>query len=717
MSEQATSAPSAAHAPVPTAPIPNAPIPTAPATLVFEIGTEEIPAAPLAAATAQLKTLAEERLTALRLEHGSITTYSTPRRIVLEVKRLATESTPLVQRFRGPAASIAYDAEGRPTKAAEGFAKGKGVSVQALTRAKEGDTEYVYASVEVLARRTEKLLAELLPEFITSLSWPKAQRWGAHDERFSRPVRWLLALWGAHVIPVEFAGLTAGRTTYGHRLIAPDPIEVAAADDLATLHTKAWIVDSVEMRSAQIRAQVKTIEEKTGLRAYIPADTFREVVNLVEYPTALVGTFDEEYLKVPPEIITDAMLKHQRYFPLYQGEGQLSNQFIIVSNGSPAYNSTIIDGNERVVRPRLSDATFFYHEDLKRPLESYVDDLEQVVFHEKLGTLRAKVARIEALAAEIALLAGGSEEQIERSERAALLAKADLVTHGVVEFTSLQGIIGSYYALAEGDAPEVAQAIQEHYKPKFAADSVPGNFEGLVVAVADKIDTICGIFAIGQGPTGSSDPFALRRSAIGIINILLSGFQVSLEALIQNALTGLAAVSFDKRAIAQAIRDFFRTRLEVIARDRGFSADTVAAVLATDVLEPVDVIARCEALTAARERDTELFDDLATAYARANNLRDASLGTSIDEALFSPDEQKLSHAIDQVSQGVTDALEQGKYTTALEFLGSLRAPIDAFFDAVLIMDKDEALRLNRLRLLNRFIAAFHDVADFGKLAG
>ncbi|MDR1712648.1 MAG: glycine--tRNA ligase subunit beta, partial [Coriobacteriales bacterium] len=685
-----------------------------PATLVLEIGTEEIPAGPLAAATAQLKQLAEQAFSAARLEHGAISVSSTPRRLILDVKRVAAQSTPLVQRFKGPAVAIAYDEQGQPTKAAEGFAKGKGVPVASLTKAREGGTEYVFASVEVLARKSTDLLPELLEGLISGLTWPKAQRWGSTEERFSRPVRWLVALYGSQVVPLGFAGLSSGRISYGHRLIAPDAIEVPTADELATLHTKAWIVDSAEMRAGHIKAQIKTIEEKEGLQAYVPADTFKEVVNLVEYPTSLVGSFDEEFLQVPAEIITDAMLKHQRYFPLYQPDGSLANKFIVVSNGSPAYNSTIIDGNERVVRPRLADAAFFYREDLKRPLQSYVDDLEQVVFHEKLGSLRAKVDRIVELAGEIATLAGGDVEQIDRSRRAALLAKADLVTHAVVEFTSLQGVMGRYYAQAEGDAPEIAQAIEEHYRPRFATDAIPGNFEGCAVALADKIDTVCGLFAVGQPPTGSSDPFALRRSAIGIINILLAGYPVSLEAMISNALAGLGDISVPADTKA-AIRAFFAGRLEVIARERGYSPDVVAAVQSADVIEPVDLLARCEALSAARSKAPELFEDLATAYARANNLRDEALGRKVAPELFGAAEQSLNSAVDKVAQGVKDALEHGKYATALEYLASLRAPIDTFFTDVMVMDKDDALRENRLKLLNRFVSVFTDVADFGKL--
>ncbi|MCL1847789.1 MAG: glycine--tRNA ligase subunit beta [Coriobacteriia bacterium] len=693
------------------------PYPTRPAKLVFEIGVEEIPAAPLSAACVQLKQLAETALTGARIEHGGVFVSCTPRRLILEVNRLAPESTPLVQRFRGPASSLAFDEEGKPTKAAEGFARGKGVQVSELIRAREADTEYVFAQVELLAKKTATLLPALLAGLIADLSWPKVQRWGSTEERFIRPIRWLFALWGAGVIPVQFAGLTAGRTSYGHRLIAPGPIEVVDSEDFMSLLIKSWVEANPEMRSARIRAQIKTIEENTGLTAYVPEGTLKEVVNLVEYPTSLVGSFDEEYLAVPPEIIIDAMLKHQRYFPLYEADGQLSNSFIMVSNGSPAYNSTIIDGNERVVRPRLSDAAFFYHEDLKRPLEDAVADLEQVVFHEKLGSLRAKVDRVVKLTTTLATRAQASADQVANAKRAALLCKADLVTRAVVEFTSLQGVMGRYYALAAGESDAVAEAIEQHYRPRFAGDAVPASLEGKLVALADKLDTLCGIFAIGQAPTGSSDPFALRRAAIGIINILLSGLDVSLEDAISESLARFRALKLDTKQATEQIRAFFKTRLEVIARDKGYSADTVAAVLATDVLEPADVLARCETLSSARSKEPELFEDLATAFARANNLRDPELGTRINKSLLGAPEEALNEAITKVGEGVKDALAKGQYNHALEFLASLRAPVDTFFEDVLIMDKDMKLRENRLRLLNRFVAVFTDVADFGKLAG
>ncbi|MCL2150956.1 MAG: glycine--tRNA ligase subunit beta, partial [Coriobacteriia bacterium] len=468
------------------------------------------------------------------------------------------------------------------------------------------------------------------------------------------------------------------------------------------------------------RAQVKRFEEESGLTAYLPKATFDEVVNLVEFPTTLVASFDEEFLEVPPEIVIDTLLTHQRYFPVYDGERHLTNKFLVVSNASPAYNSDVIAGHERVVRPRLADAVFFYREDLKTPLAERVEQLGQVVFHERLGSLRDKTERLVALATDITQAvqevdADVGVEQVERALRAALLAKADLVTHAVVEFTALQGIMGDYYALAAGEPVEVANAIREHYHPRYASDELPTSFEGSVVAVADKLDTIAGLFAIGQQPTGSSDPFALRRSAIGIINILLAGFPISLVSMIDAALSHLEGVEFDFATVAAEIREFFAGRLEVIAKERGIGVDIVSAVLAANAIEPLEIMAKAEALSAAREQNPELLEDLATAYARANNLRDAALGTDIDQELLEDSEVALLKAIDKVGEGVGDSVLAKRYDRAVQYLASLRLPIDRFFEEVLVMDPDEGRRQNRLRLLNRFVAVFAQVADISKL--
>ncbi|MEG0759079.1 MAG: glycine--tRNA ligase subunit beta, partial [Raoultibacter sp.] len=515
-------------------------------TLAFEIGTEEIPAFDLSNATKQFATLVPEALDAKRIPHGTVSIYSTPRRLIALVEAVGEETEALVEEHKGPSIAIAFDAEGNPSKAASGFARGKGVDVSELERRVVDGTEYVFATKNIAARPVAELLPEVLGGLIESISWPKSCRWGTQTVLFSRPVRWLVALFGSEVIPVAFADIVAGNTTKGHRFMAPGLHTVASADDLIDIIKAAKVVPSESLREAAIREGVAAAESETGYRAELPAKTLTEVINLTEFPTVLVGSFDEEFLQVPEEIIVDAMLMHQRYFPLYDQAGKLTNKFIVVTNGDPKNSAIIIDGNERVVRPRLSDAKFFYEEDLKQPLEAYVERLDEVVFQETLGTMKAKTDRIVKLAEHLVLEAGLSKDDAADAVRAAYLSKADLVSNAVVEFTSVQGVMGSYYAKAAGETDQVAQAIADHYRPRFAGDDMPASEVGKIVAMADKLDTICGLFAVGQGPTGSSDPFALRRAAIGIINMLSTGLQVSLDRAIAASLATFETIAFDR---------------------------------------------------------------------------------------------------------------------------------------------------------------------------
>ena len=687
-------------------------------TLAFEIGTEELPAFDLHAATLKLGGLMEEALSGARISFEEVSVFTTPRRLITIVSGLPESTEESVEEFRGPSVKIAFDDEGNPTKAALGFARGKGVDASALERRDENGTEYVWAVKRTPAQATADLLPTILTGLITAIPWPKTQRWGSRHEQFSRPVRWLLALLDDEVVPVEFAGLTSGRTTRGHRFLAPGPHEVANAADLIGILRGAKVVPSEEEREASIRVQVAEIEKKTGLVAELPAKTMEEVVNLTEFPTVMVGAFDELFLAVPKEITVDAMLMHQRYFPLFNADGTLSNKFLITSNGDPAFEANIVDGNQRVVAARLYDAKFFYDEDLRRPLEDYVERLDTVVFQEQLGTVRAKTARVEKLAEHLSADAALSSQDAADAARAAHLCKADLVTGAVVEFTSVQGIMGSYYAAAAGETDQVAHAIADHYRPRFAGDELPATTVGKVVAMADKLDTICGLFAVDQGPTGSSDPFALRRAALGIIAILEDGLPVSLMGAIDRALDSYESegLSFDRAAVRAAVIEFFVTRTRVMLRDSGCESDAIDAVLAAGVAEPAEILRRVRSLEDARNNAPDTFNDLATAYARANNLRDASLGTEVDEGLINEVEHALFCAVVQAEGRVARALEADDYQAALSELAGLRKPVDMFFERIMVMDEDQKLRENRLRLLNRFVGVFQGVADFGKMA-
>lgn len=687
-------------------------------TLAFEIGVEEIPAFDLDSANKQLEKMVPAAFADARIPYDSIEIHSSPRRLIVMAYGVADATEALVEEYKGPAAKIAFDADGNPTKAAIGFARGKGLSPENLERREVNGTEYVFATKNIPATPVADLLPDVLAGFITAIKWPRSCRWAAYREYFVRPVRWIVAMLDDVVLPVSFAGAESSNFTMGHRVLAPGKHTVDTAANLLDVIRAAYVIPTQAERERIIREGVAAIEAETGFTADLPAKTLLEVVNLSEYPQPLVSTFDEEFLQVPEEIIVDAMLMHQRYFPLYDAAGKLTNKFIIVSNGNPECAATIIDGNERVVRARLDDAKFFYEEDLKRPLESYIEKLDKVVFQESLGTVRQKAERLEKLACALSADAQLSAADAADAKRAARLCKADLVTNAVIEFTSVQGVMGSYYAAASGETPQVAQAIGQHYQPRFAGDALPDTTVGKLVALADKLDTICGLFAVGQGPTGSSDPFALRRSAIGIVNMLEAGLPISLAAAIDESLASFAAqgVAFDAAAVRAEVVDFFVTRTKVMLRDAGVNADTIDAVLAAGVEEPAVISQRAHALEDARANDAETFDNLATAYARANNLRKPELGEDVDDALLTEPERALAGAVATAEQAVASALASDDFAAALSQLAALRAPIDGFFADVMVMDEDAALRDNRLRLLNRFVAVFANVADFGKMA-
>ncbi len=689
---------------------------------LLEIGTEEMPSAPLMNAQAQLGKLVQKGLDEAGLSHGEVRTLSTPRRLTVIVSSVAEATDEIHEVKRGPAAQIAFDADGNPTKAAQGFARKMGIDAGELVRRVDTDgREYVFAEKNIASKEALPLLSELSERVIGSLEWPnyRSQRWGSEHATFVRPIRWICALMGEEVVPVAYADVTSSNTTRGHRVLGAGEHVVASPDVYESVLEGAFVLGE-RRRAEVVREGIAQVEaERGGARVDTPKRIFDEVINLCEWPTVLVGKFDEEFLKVPHEIICESMLSNQRYFPIYDAEGNLTREFVIVSNADPARSATVIDGNERVVRPRLDDAKFFYDEDLKQPLEAYLPKLAQVTFQVKLGTVLQKAERMERLAGEVArrsfLL---DDERATSAERAAKLAKADLVTQAVVEFTSQQGVMGGYYAAASGESAEVAAAIRDQYRPRFAGDELPEGALGICVAVADKLDTICGMFAIDEPPTGSSDPFAVRRSAIGVIAMLRTAPVGALRELIDVALDSYSdqGLEFDKSAVAEGVAKFFQGRLVAIAKDDGISPDTIEAISAVGVIDPAEFLTRGKALDSARSKNPETFQDLATAYARAAHLGDASLGTDVDESIMGEAELQLLRACESGEAKVASALENWDFEGACVALAELREPIDRFFDDILVMDKDNAVRENRLRLLNRFAGVFSDVADISVLS-
>lgn len=688
---------------------------------VFELGCEELPAIDLISATKQFEDEVLHALQAKRIVFDSIRVDSTPKRISAQISGLSEKTEELCERYRGPQVQAAFDSDNKPTKAALGFARGKGVEVSELERGFEGDKEYVFANLTIEAQEVEKLLPEIFEQAVSGISWPRSQRWGTSTASFARPIRWVLALLDDKTVPMTIAGLASANISYGNRLIAPESFVVSHAKNYEEELREHFVMLSFDQRKEEINKQIQVLENKLNLKADLPEHTFQEVINLVEWPTVMLAEFDEEFLEIPHEIIIDAMLEHQRYFPLYTQDKQLSNKFIVTSNGNPKYEATIVNGNERVVRARLSDAQFFFTEDAKASLEDYVPQLDKLAFHEKLGTVHGKVERMQLIVGELAK-AFNDKQLEEDAVRAAYLAKADLVTSAVVEFTSLQGIMGGYYAKIHGENDEVAQAISEHYHPRFAGDELPGNTAGKLVALADKLDTVVGIFAAHQGPTGSSDPFAVRRSAIGIINILRALPQISLSQAIKAGIAGYkknADLAINESLLPQEVSDFFTTRMAVMAKGEGVKQDSINAVsnaIGSSILDPEDYFARAHALDDARQSDESVFDNLAQAYARAKNLSDQELGNKVDESLFVDAEAQLYKSIKEIKPKLSALIKQKDYRSAFSELAKLKDPIDHFFTEVLVMDENTELRENHLKVLNAFSEVFEGIADFSELA-
>ncbi len=688
---------------------------------LFEIGCEEMPSAPLSNAAKQLPKLVTSALDEAGLAHGEVRVISSPRRLTAIVDGVACATEAIHEQLRGPKAQIAFDADGKPTKAAEGFARKNDVAACELTRkVAEDGNEYVFAERNVESKPAMPILSELCHDVIAKIEWPnyRSQRWGSEHEGFVRPIRWICALLGDEVVPVSYADVTSSNTTRGHRVLAPGEHVVATPDAYEQVLENAFVLGA-ERREQVIREGIAKIEaERPGSHVDTPKKTFDEVVNLCEWPTVLVGTFDEEFLKVPHEIICESMLSNQRYFPIFDADGKLTREFVIVSNADPKVSDTVVAGNERVVRPRLDDAKFFYEEDLKVSLDTFRERLSVVAFQQKLGSVLQKSERIESLALAITSEARIGAKMAAASARAAHLCKADLVSSAVVEFTSQQGVMGGYYALAAGEGEDVAEGIRDHYRPRFAGDELPEGTCGCVVAVADKLDTIAGMFAIGEPPTGSKDPYALRRAAIGVVTILRDRLHVSYEPLVASALEALAdqGIEFDAEKTKADICAFILGRMQQMVRDDGVSADVVAAVSAGNVTAPDDFFALAHALENARANDPETFDNLAVAYARAAHLAQADLGNEANPELMGDTEKSLHDAVVKAEEKVSAALEAKDMDAVIGELAALRETIDAFFADVMVMDEDMALRENRLRLLNALVGLFSGVANIGELA-
>ncbi len=683
--------------------------------LFLEIGTEEIPAGFLPKAMADMESLIRKEFEAARLEFGTIRTFATPRRLALAVGAVAEQQPTLHSKALGPARQHAFDASGHPTKAAEGFARGQGVAVGELKIVATDKGEYVCAEKEEAGRPTGELLGDILPRLVTGIPFRKSMRWKDLDVRFARPVHWIVALYGGEVVPFAFGDLRSGNLSRGHRFMAPQEFAVSGCDDWLTKCRDHLVMADQAERKATIRRQVEETALAAGGRVSMDEALLEEVTYLVEDPTPLCGTFEERFLALPRELLVTTMRTHQRYFTVERTDGKLLNKFITIANTRPEDPEVVIKGNGRVIRARFSDAMFFWEEDRKEKLETRLAALKNVIYQARLGTSFEKVERFTALARG---LAGRFEPAAQSlTVRAAQLAKCDLETKMVYEFPELQGIMGREYARLEGEPPRVIQAIFEHYLPVEAGGALPQDNVGAFVSVADKIDTICGCFGVGLIPTGSADPYALRRSAIGILNILLErGYRLSLPELVEQSLELLAAKLTRPRDQVQAeVVEFLRLRLVNMLVQRGFPADVVEAVLAARFDDPLDAVARVEALAGLKAEAG--FEPLAVAFKRVGNIIKGGVSTPLRAELFEADcERVLAGAVARARAAVAGAVAAGDYAAALQAIVALRAPVDAFFDGVMVMAEHPDIRANRLALLTEVGRLFEGIADFSKIS-
>jgi glycyl-tRNA synthetase beta chain len=688
--------------------------------LLVEIGTEELPAQFVPPALAGLGERAGQLLKAARLAHGTMKTLGTPRRLTLVVAGLADHQEPVALAVMGPSKAVGFDAEGRPTKAAIGFATSQGVEVKTLVARTMPKGEYLFAVKKTPGRHTTVLLPGLLAELAGGLVFPKVMRWNETGARFARPVRWLLALYDGKPVRFQFAGLTAGDSTYGHRFLSSGrPFRVKDFRSYEKNLEKAGVIVDHERRREMIDEQIASLaKQENGLT--VRDNALREqAVFSVEMPKAIIGAFDSRYLDLPKAVLSTAMKEHQGYFPLLAKNGTLLPNFVAVVNMRGS-DRRIRAGNERVLAARLADAKFFFDEDCKTRLESRLEKLKGVTFHQKLGTLYQKVGRVTALTTKLADILGDLDT-VEQCRRAAMLCKADLVTGMVGEFPTLQGIMGGEYALHDGEPTAVAGAIAEHYLPRFAEDAIPGSLAGKILSLADRLDTLAAFFAVGLVPSGSQDPFALRRHAYAVIRILVESDELSLElnAPIQDAVRLLREQGIPvEDKVAGELQRFFGERLRYYGQEglklRGDLIDAVLSRWQAVRLDPRDLLIRAAKLEAFADRPE--FEALVVGFKRADNITKAHKDDQVDVALFREPVEKELHTAVQAAEGVVAKLiEEAKYEGALDALVALKAPIDAFFVGVMVMAEDVAVRRNRLALLVRVRNLFRQYADFSRV--
>lgn len=683
--------------------------------LLIEIGTEELPPKALNTLSTAFAQGVEKGLTEANVSFSAVQAHAAPRRLAVIVSDVAEAQPDRNVEKRGPALKAAFSEDGCPSKAAMGFASSCGVSVDELETLKTDKGEWLVFRSQEQGQPTESLVADIVNQSLAKLPIPKRMRWGARTEEFVRPVHWVVLLFGSEVIDAEILGVSTGNETRGHRFHHPAAIRLdSAAEYVTKLESPGYVLVDMEQRSEAIRQQAEEAAEKLGGRAHIDEDLLQEVTALVEWPVAVAGDFDEHFLEVPKESLISSMQDHQKYFPVLDTEGKLMPHFITISNIESRDMSKVKEGNERVIRPRLSDAAFFWAQDCKHPLETHMASLDKVVFQNKLGSLGDKSRRVAKIAKNIAEQLGANKDH---AHRAALLSKCDLMTEMVFEFTDLQGIMGRYYAINDGEPGDVAIALDEQYMPRFAGDELPTTMTGQILAVADKLDTLLGIFAIGQKPTGEKDPFALRRAALGVLRIIIERELIlDLRDVLAFAADALSEV-VDTQVAIEDVLEFMLERLRVYYTNQNISADVYEAVVVLQPTSPVDFDRRIHAVNSFRKLAEA--ESLAAANKRIGNILkkvDVKPADKVDEGLLQEAaEQRLHQQLQQLASEVAPAFEQGDYKTGLQQLAGLREAVDNFFDDVMVMADDDALKQNRITLLGQLRDLFMKTADLSRL--
>ena len=697
-------------------------------TLLVEIVSEEIPAGYIAPALEAMAALMDRKLSQARIESaGRGETFGTPRRLTLMVRDVAEQQASITKEVVGPPKTVAFDAEGRPTKAAEGFAKSQGVSVKRLTVKTTAKGEYVCVKKLERGQASWRLLQTIIPEVIIAIPFPKSMRCADLGLTFARPIHSILALLGDRIIPFKMENIKSGRRTTGHRFMRPRTIAIADFSEYVAALRSAFVVVDIAERENMIQEGIAKSARKLGGKVVSDHDLLETVTHLVEYPAVSAGTFDKAFLKLPREVLITAMREHQKYFAVVGSDDQLLPYFIAVNNTPAEDMNVVTSGHERVLRARLEDARFFFETDAKTSPHEMVERLKGVLFQARLGTMLDKISRVQRLAEYLAELT--APELKPTVSRAAWLCKSDLTTQMVNEFPKLQGVMGRIYAARSGEAGSVAQAIEEHYLPAYAGGPIPETPAGAVLSIADKLDTICGCFGIGLMPSGTSDPYALRRQAVGVIQIMLArAFNLSLKELIRKALQLLDdKISEGTEEIAQKVLTFFQYRMGHLLADEGFSKDVIAAVVSASMDDIPAVRKRTEALESLKAKPD--FEPLAIAFKRVVNIikqakqrgdiapEPGRRQTKADPSLFHEScEQDLYNALQEVRRAISEDLKRGDFDRALLTVASLKQPVDAFFDGVMVLTEDQSLKQNRLALLGEIADLFAVFADFSRIS-